>query len=493
MSVFERTALGLDHGDGTLKAVLLSARGRRVRLRRCWRLPYAHEPSLDAGWRAALAGFLARARPGVLPRIVVAAPDRGHLGQTYVVPIMEAGRLADLVRYELLAASRARADELLLAHHVRQGVAENQVHAVALRAGPVRDLLTRLQQLGLPFDEFQPPAWALASFVEHERPVGRDRVVLGVGEVSTTLLLMREDGLWSRHLPFGLRGALDDASLARALHAETASAISGLLPSDRDFAPVDVVLTEEGALGSGLTSALRAAFDLPVTRIGELRRVLPPRRVHPGDPPAAESLCMARAFGLALAGLGLARFQGPLPLADDPRRVLNRRLPLVAASLLLSAGGLLALTVQARQQVARLDALLPAHLGRELADGTARAAELALATSRKQSSLQRLGDLVQRRPQQFALRRALAAVSEVAATRGELALHVESCGLTTGAAGRPGLLDLTIEAAPGFDEVLAERLLASFAQHGLAARVDSLRPGTARGGLSIWRLLVELP
>jgi len=37
MSLFAPTALGLDASDGTLKAVLLRRRGRRVELLRAWR------------------------------------------------------------------------------------------------------------------------------------------------------------------------------------------------------------------------------------------------------------------------------------------------------------------------------------------------------------------------------------------------------------------------------------------------------------------------
>ncbi|RKY22020.1 MAG: hypothetical protein DRQ55_02415 [Planctomycetota bacterium] len=493
MSVTQRTALGLDVSDGTLKAVLLARSGRRVRLIRSWRARWAGAADEAAGLRQALRRFLSEMRPGILPRIVVSAPDADHLGSTYTVPVMQAERMDELVRYELLRATGASQSELLMGHHVRKGVAENQVHAVALRRARVDQLVSLLSELGVPFDELQPPSWALASFIEHERPLGRDRIVLGVGELSTTLLLMREDGLWSRHLPIGLSHVADEQELARRLHAEAASAITHCVPRDRAFHPADVVLTEEAALSGSITSALKRAFGLPVTRVAELLRIEPPRRTRRGSPSSAESLCMGRAYGLGLAGLGLARVSGRFDVADDPRRALRRRLPVVSAGLATAALALLILTELSVGHADALAAAMPPSVGQSVLTSAARARELESGRARQQLRLSRLSALARRASTTFAARRALAAVSEVAAGRGELPLHVESCWLSAGAAGRPGLLKLTLESSPAFDAMLGEQLEPALLRHGLSPRRITHTPNDTAHPLSSWRVEVELP
>ena len=55
MSVLATTSLGVDVSDGTLKAVLLARRGRRVSLLRAWRVGYGHEPDPVQGGLGALA------------------------------------------------------------------------------------------------------------------------------------------------------------------------------------------------------------------------------------------------------------------------------------------------------------------------------------------------------------------------------------------------------------------------------------------------------
>jgi hypothetical protein len=492
MNLVQRTALGLDLTDGTLKAVLLGRSGRQARLIRSWRASYAEAPDQAAGLRQALRRFLSEMRPGFLPRIVVSAPDEGHLGSTYTVPVMDSDRLEELVRYELLRAASVPESELLLGHHVRKGVAENQVHAVALQRGRVDERVALLAELGVPFDELQPPGWALASFVEHERPAGRDRIVLGVGELSTTLLLMREDGLWSRRLPFGLAQEEDAESLAQRLHAETAAAISHFVPRDRAFHPVDVVLTEEGALSGSVTSAAKRAFGLPVTRIAELRRILPPTRSRRGEPTAAQTLCMGRAYGLALAGLDLARVSASFDVADDPRRALGRRLPIVSAGLLAAALGLFAVTELSVSRARALETALPASLAEDVTRGATRARELEQELARHDLRLEHMASLVGRTGSSFAARRALAAVSEVASARGDLALHVESCWLTSGIPGRPGLLELTLRSTPALDDTVGEQLLPALARHGVSARITRHDVGQGQS-LSTWRLEAELP
>lgn len=493
MRLLQRTALGLDLTDGTLKAVLLGRRGRRVELLRAWRLPLQAEAEPEAALRGALRSFLRLARPGVLPRVVVSAPDRGHLGATYTVPAMEAERVDELVRYELLRGLAVPADELVLAHHVRKGVTESQVHGVALERGRSQRLTRMLTELSVPFDELAAPGWALASFLEHEQPLGRDRIVLGVGEQATTLVLLREDGLWSRHLPFGLSLAKSAEDLARRLHAETAAAISWFLPRDREFHPVDLVLTEEGALRGRLTTALKSAFDLPVSRISEFRRIDASRRKGGATPSAAEVLSMARAHGLALCGLGLARIHAPLPVDDDPRRPLLRRLPVAAASLAIAGVCLAGLSELVMGHAESLGQVLPVNLAADVRSSASRERVLLDEITRHEARLARLDELVGRSAAAYSVRKVTATLSEVFASRGDMPLHLTACWLTPGVAGRPGLLEFDLEAAPQFDDSLPTQLEAALQRASLQGQLQRVGPDPGNRLLVRWRLEVELP
>lgn len=491
MSVLAPTALGLDASDGTLKAVLLRRQGRRVDLLRAWRLPWTQEPDLRHGRRLALRQFLNAARPGSGVTLVAAAPDRGHFAQTYQVPAMERERLADLVDYEVLAGSGAKAEDVVVLHHVRQGVVECQVHAVALRRDAIDAECAELDELAVPCDDLAAPSFALASFVEHELPLGRDRIVLAVGELVTHLLLMREDGLYSRHLPLGLGRVPDEAELGRRLHAETEAAVEHLLPPDRPFRPVDVVLSEEGALAPALARALRRAFDLPVTRVDELRRIHTVARTRLSGLDEAQVLSMGRAFGLALTGLGLARYAPPV-LGPNPQRQAARRLPQVAISLAVAALALLGVTQLAERRVDLLERALPASLAADVGGNAERAgrqaAELAVLDGRSQ----RLDELVSRRRAALAVRPVLAAFASVASQRGEATLHVESLWLRPGGSGVPARLELRLSASPRFDEELPGLVSGPLDETGLPWTLDGPDHDPSRDH-AVWTLEVALP
>lgn len=491
MNLLADTALGLDAIDGTLKAVLLARRGRKVELLRTWRLPYAQEPDISAGRRVALRRFVDQARPGAWPRIVVSADDRGHFSQTYLIPSMVAERIDEMVSYEVLNALAIPDDELIRRHHVRKGVVECQVHAVALDKQRVHACAGELRDVKMPFDELQPPGYALASFVEHEMPLGRDRILLGVGELSTQLVLLREDGLWTRHLPLGLAHEASESDLAARLQGEVEAAVSFLLPPDRLFRPADVVLTEEGALSPALTGALRKAFGVPVSRFDGLPRITVGPKANLGDQTTAQALSMGRAYGLALMGLGLGRFHCP-PLLSDPRRRSARRLPLAAASLVLSALGL---TVVGQLASARIDALneaLPPTLAAEITGNIDQRGRLAAQEAQLSASILTVDSLVARRGAALAMRPVLARLASLAEDRGEDVLHVESVWLAPPDSRRVGRLEISLEASTRFDEFLPERMKA------VMSGLDSpwVLNGPVRDPsvqLSRWDMEVELP
>lgn len=491
MNGLSLSAIGIDATDGYLKAVHLARRGRRVSLLRSWRIPFFQAPDPLQGALDALSSLARSAHLSALPRIVVALPDRGHLSRTYLVPAMESERIEDLVRYEVLSELRLPPEDVAIRHHVRKGVVESRVHAFACPQRHLDAFAATLRLNRVPFDEIHPPAYALASFVEHEQPLGRDRILLGVGQTATHLVLMTEDGLWTRHLPIGLMHPDGAAGLAQQLRGEIEDARLRLLPTDRSFQPVDVVLTEEGALDAGLTSALARTLGLKITRFAELPRIVTPSRALRDAPTPEQTLAMGKAFGLALTGLGLARFPCPLVAASAVRDTA-RRLPLAAASLLLSAAGLLVVTSLAERRVRLLEQALPTSLADEVRDLQGRHDALLAEQVQLGTLNDNLMRLAQRRPAVLSVRHALARVAELAADRGERTLHVDQVSLTAADAVNAGILRLVLHASASYDGSLRTGLELAFA--GSPGQVDVSGPdASAFPGLSRWIVEVDLP
>ncbi len=491
MSLFGASSIGVDVTDGTLKAVKLVRRGRKIRLAGSWRIPYHRSEDLAQGALDALREFASNVHPDGLTSVIVSAPDRGHFSQTYKVPTMQADRLAEMVRYEVLSELKAPAEEAQVSFHARKGVVEQQVHAVAFDPGLLGEFVGSLRGERIPFDELQPPGFALASFLEHEQPLGRDRIMLGVGERATHLVLIREDGLWTRHLPFGLRAEAAVPVLAERLASEVAAAVSALLPEDSPFRPTDVVLTEEGALSAKLTTELTRAMALPVTRFGELPRIETGSRLGQGDATAAQTLAMAKAMGLALTGLGVARFPCPL-VSGNPRRAAIRTLPLAAAGLVLSSLGLFGLTHLAVQRADSLTHALSEDLPGELRNIHERSQETRAELGALEARADGLLSLANRRPAVLAVRTALSRVAEVVATRGSEALHVDSAWLAPGDSHQPAHLTITLDADPARDETLGSQLTETF--RGVFSDVSLRGPEAApTRGLSRWIVEVTLP
>lgn len=491
MNPMATSAIGVDATDGVLKAVQLVRRGRRTTLTRAWRIPYFGAPDPTQGALDALAGWLRTARPGAGPRLVLAVPDQGHLSRTYVVPAMEADRIGELVRYEVLSELGLPDDELDIQHHVRKGVVEAQVHAFALRRAQIDRHVVALGERGVPFDELQPPGFALASFLEHEQPLGRDRVLLGVGQVATRLVLLREDGLWTRHIPLGLQHAETPAELAGRFADELSAATAWLLPPDRAFEPVDCVLSEDGAQDAAFTGALRAALGVPVTRVDGLRRVQLGRHAVQSERGAASVFSMGTAIGLALTGLGQARFPCPVR-SGHAARTAARRLPVAAATLLVSAAGLFGVTELAEARADALAASLPPELAQEAVDLRRRADQLDDELQQQAEVVRALERLAACRPASFAVRTALARIAELATARDGRKLHVDQVFLRPERGGEAGLLRLTLHAEPSYDASLRQTLELSFAG-SLGAVVVQGPEASPLPGISRWIVEITLP
>ncbi len=491
MTFLGASAIGVDVTDGTLKAVKLVRRGRRVRLAASWRIPCHRDEDRERAALAALASFAGSARPDGLTSVIVAAPDHGHASRTYIIPTMATERLADMVRYEVLSELRLAAEDTVVRFHARKGVVEREVHAVAFDRGRLDTFTAQLREARIPFDELHPPGYALASFVEHEQPLGRDRVVLGVGERSTELVLLRDDGLWTRHLPFGVADERRPAVLAERLASEVEAAAAFLLPDDTPFRPADAVLTEEGALSARLTTELTRALALPVTRFGELPRIDTPGRLRGSGATEAQTLAMGKALGLALTGLGLARFPCPL-VSGNPRRAALRTLPSAAAGLVVASLGLFGMTHLALDRADTLATTLAEDLPGEMEDLLRRSQETRAELGTLQGRADGLLALARRRPAVMAVRTALDRVAQVVATRGSETLHVDSVWLAPGDTARPSQLTLTLDADPGRDEALAAALPETF--RGVFEDVTVAGPSPApERGLSRWVVEIVLP
>jgi hypothetical protein len=485
--VIGRSALGIDISDGALKAVLLTRRGRRITLMRTWRMPLADKPS--AGILAA-ARLLRSARPGSRTRVVLSAPTAGLFSRSYLVPTMDAARIDELVRYEVLAETGRRDEELLIRHHVRKGVGEQQAHAFALPAATVDGFKARLADERVSYDDLETPGFALASFVEMEMPSGRDRVLLGVGRRASELVLQTEAGLWMRHIPLGLdHGEADE--LAARFRQEIGAAVAHLLPDDREFRPTDCVLTEEGVCDPAFTGALKRALGLAVVRVAALDRIHASWRLKHEGQDQVHALSSAKAFGLALSGLGAARYRCPV-VDGDPRREALRSVPTVATGVIAASLALVGFGELSAHWAGKLDATLPATLAEEMA---ARVDESRAVAKERDTELERgkaLNALAQRRAAAFLPRRALGVLATFADERGDVRLHLEHLWLASTEADRPALMTLTLHAAPELDAVLGPRLSDAFEEEfdDVRVRVPEQAPVD---GLSRWVLELGSP
>ncbi len=487
MSLFGQSAVGIDLSDGTLKAVRLVRSGRRVTWTASWRVGCAGERDPQQAALDALPALLARHPVSGGTMLVISAPSRGIFSRTYLIPALDGTRLDELVRYEVLAETGRPEDDLVIRHHVRRGPLESQALTWALPRATVDAFRAELVSRHVACDALETPGFALASFVEHERPQNQDRVLLAVGEVASELVLARPGGVWMRHLPLGLQHG-EPAELAARFKAEIAAAVATLLPPEQPFAPVELVLTEEGACDAAFTTALRSATGLRVARLDALQRIRAARRVsHEGHSPE-QALAMGKAFGLALCGLKLGRISAPIEVASPEREAL-RRVPTIAASVLVASATLVGIGELARWNTTRLQTALPISLAGSLADVQRRRDETAAERAEAAASAEALLSLAQRRTEALQPRRALARLADVISGLDVANLHLEQLWLSAAEPGHPGVMTLTLHADPSQDEALGERLNAAFGGDWADVRVRGPEPAP---GSALSRWVVEL-
>lgn len=454
-----RVAYGVDLLDGTLKAVKLARKGRRLTLQRAWSIPYVPSDDPDRASLDALGEFFAQARPGAGAQIVLSAPTRGAQSRTLVVPAVELDRVEDLVRYELLSELNTLEDERILGHTVRRGVVEHRAYAYALVRRRVDRLRAHLEERRVSYDDLEHAGFALASYVETEQPRAHDRIVLAVGRIATELVLLTEDGLWTRHLPLGLDDEDDVETLASRLQAEIHAAVAFFL-ADQPFNPAEILVTEEGALDRAFVTALHRRTELPVARLQRAQRLSVHERLG-GEP---DVLALGKAIGLALSGVGVGRFRCPV-LDGNPHRDAMRRLPLVAACVLAAVAILVGATLWIEHQADAIERVLPVDLQGEMRDIVAQRELRDVERAEVARSARSLLALARRREVALQPRRALAGVEEVATGLPSGVLHADQLFVSTGETGRASVMSITVRttAEPELDvggrlgRALAER------------------------------------
>lgn len=489
MSALGGGAIGIDVSDGTLKAVRLSRRGgQHLRLQRTWRIELPDRPEAEF---EALAALLQQARPGPGTRIVISAPTRGLFSRTYQIPVMDETRIEELVRYEVLSELQQPAEDLVIRHLVGRGASERQVYALALRRAQVETFQQRLAAYGVPWDDLETPGFALAAFVDLERRSRGDRVLLGVGRNASQLVIQSAGGVWVRHLPLGLRDAAAEP-LAERLRDEIDSALAWFVPADQRFRPDELVLSEEGALDAHLTGALKRLLDMPVVRIGELTHIQPAWRLRHAGQDATQALSTGQAFGLALAGLRVSSLRCPI-VEGESRRGAARRLPVVAAGVLLACGALIAVGEMSSAWADRLNGTLSIGLQGELLDRVRERDRLLADCARLEQQSDALLNVARRRVAALEARRALTALSPLIAGREpQQRLHLEQLWLSAAETGRAGVLSLTLHADPSFDADLGTRVQAVLRPEFGAVEISGPQPAPA-AGLSRWTVQIALP
>ncbi len=490
MSLFSSSAVGIDLSDGTLKAVRLQRSGRRVTWTHSWRIGCAGEDDPQAATLDALARLLREQPVGARTQLVLSLPTRGSFSRTYLVPAMESARVAELVQYEVLSEIGEPAEDLIIRYHVRRGALEHQAIAFALRAARVEAWRAELASRSIVCDALETPGFALASFVEHELPQSHDRVLLAVGEVASELVLSRASGLWMRHLPLGLQSA-DSAELARRLAEEIASAAAHFLPADQPFVPQEIVLTEEGACDARLTSTLRRAAGVPIVRVQSLQRIHAASRLRHDGHSAEQALAMSKAFGLALTGLGIARLSAPI-VTGSSRRAALRRLPAVAASVLVACATLVGVGELSQLRAAEMNLTLPVRLQGRLLDTVAARDQAQADRDAVAAQAEALLALCRRRSAVLQVRPALDALATLQTDRADGVLHIEQLWLSGPEPEHASLMTLTLAASAELDAALAARLQETFADRFPNVSVRG-PDADGRPGLSRWIVELTLP
>ena len=352
------SALGIELGDGALKAVKLRRRGSRLVVTWADYRPYARaedgsvRPRAGVNPRAleTLRQFISDVGPGALDHVFVGMPSVATFNRLIKVPDVGAERLREIAHYEAHRSLRGTIDDYLIQTRILKGQAgQDEIPCLlfAVRKTLLDAFVTDLATAGLEFDSLIPSPTALASFVRYDRPAQGDRIAVSVGLRATEIVFLRDRGHTFRTLPLGVVGleshGTDPTQRSRAarllvgrITAEIDKGRKFFFPTQGDFNPGLVTLFGEGAAMTEVVAEFRNVYGDLVEEVGSLHRIAIDASVPVALRPRIAQ--MGSALGLAIAAQQKA--DGPIPLTPENRsRKAARRLPgLAAAGLALSLG-----------------------------------------------------------------------------------------------------------------------------------------------------------
>ncbi len=202
---------GIDVGQCSLKAMKLQVAGEGVELAEFDIIE--HEgilsqagPEANAMVRAAIEKFLSK-HDVKGTRVVVSVPGQQTLTRFIKMPPVETKKIPDMVKYEAGQQIPFDMDEVVWDYQVFQepDSPDIEVGIFAIRRELIRNHLAQFTELGI--EPVVAQAGPMASYnaikFDQPPPEGESMVLLDMGAVSTDLIVMTGNTIWSRPVPIG--------------------------------------------------------------------------------------------------------------------------------------------------------------------------------------------------------------------------------------------------------------------------------------------------
>ncbi len=361
--MFARTAVGIELGDGALKAVTVERRGHRTFVTSAEYRKYARpedgaarpDAGLDPRAFAALTQFLAEQRPSPLARVYIGMPSIAAFNKLVRVPNLAPEQLRAIADYELHRSVRGSLEDYVVQTRVVPSSKETLGGDVPCMLFAIRRKLrdafvSDLSRAGLEFDMLVPSPVAVAQFARYDRPAKGDRILVSIGLRSTEVIYERGDAYCFRTLPLGcvaLTTMADDTPEEQSLRRKAARRLvkkltyeigagSAFFFADGErWDPQSVSLFGEGAIEPEIAKQFERAYQGKVEAIGKLHRIAvgggvkPDARRHLGQ--------MASALGLALQAARADIAEIELVPPHLGRSALRRLPALAIVSVILAA------------------------------------------------------------------------------------------------------------------------------------------------------------
>lgn len=202
---------GIDVGQCSLKAMKLQVAGEGVELAEFDVIE--HEgilsqagPEANAMVRAAIEKFLSK-HDVKGTKVVVSVPGQQTLTRFIKMPPVEPKKIPDMVKYEAGQQIPFDMDEVVWDYQVFQepDSPDIEVGIFAIRRELIRNHLAQFTELGI--EPVVAQAGPMASYnaikFDQPPPEGESMVLLDMGAVSTDLIVMTGNTIWSRPVPIG--------------------------------------------------------------------------------------------------------------------------------------------------------------------------------------------------------------------------------------------------------------------------------------------------